>query len=222
MWRRACVHNFFQLSVQSLCTSMAGSDLYCVYRLKKLKIFSDVMLRVELVRICNARWFSVWLVEGVWLHCRTCFEHLLDLTFSKLQMRNTMPCWSRCTVVNCVRTETNFKSQVQVCARVQISSRLLENTISSYPLYTALLWDSRWIGNPTNHSSTTASVSPRTELLERAFFQPHAVQRIQLAEVDWKSDNKGFDWKWCWVACIKSLTTFSVLVWCQNHYCGTD
>jgi len=29
-----------------------------------------------------------------------------------------------------------------------------------YPLYTALLWDSRWIGNPKNHSSTTVSVSP--------------------------------------------------------------
>jgi len=26
-----------------------------------------------------------------------------------------------------------------------------------YPLYTALLLDSRWIGNPTNHSSTTVS-----------------------------------------------------------------
>ena len=30
----------------------------------------------------------------------------------------------------------------------------------SYPLYTALLSDSRWIGNPINHSSTTVSVSP--------------------------------------------------------------
>jgi len=35
-----------------------------------------------------------------------------------------------------------------------------------------------------------------TELLERAFFQPYAIQRIQLAEVDWESHNKGFDWKW--------------------------
>jgi len=32
-----------------------------------------------------------------------------------------------------------------------------------------------------------------TELLERAFFQPYAIQRIQLAEVDWESHNKGFD-----------------------------
>jgi len=30
----------------------------------------------------------------------------------------------------------------------------------SYPLYTALLSCSRWIGNPINHSSTTVSVSP--------------------------------------------------------------
>jgi len=28
----------------------------------------------------------------------------------------------------------------------------------SYPLYTALLSDSRWIGNPISHSSTTVSV----------------------------------------------------------------
>jgi len=32
-----------------------------------------------------------------------------------------------------------------------------------------------------------------TELLEHTFFQPYAIQRIQLAEVDWESDNKGFD-----------------------------
>ena len=64
---------------------------------------------------------------------------------------------------------------------------------------------SRWIGNPTNHSSTTVPTlhcnvigfalgweSHRslkhdrecpTELLERAFFQPYAIQRIQLPEV---------------------------------------
>jgi len=35
----------------------------------------------------------------------------------------------------------------------------------NYRLYTALLWDSRWIGNSTNHSSTCL-----TELLERPFF----------------------------------------------------
>jgi len=33
------------------------------------------------------------------------------------------------------------------------------------------------------------------ELLERACFQPHAIQRLQLAEVGWESDNKGFEGK---------------------------
>jgi len=32
--------------------------------------------------------------------------------------------------------------------------------VINYPLYTALLSCSRWIGNPINHSSTTVSVSP--------------------------------------------------------------
>jgi len=35
----------------------------------------------------------------------------------------------------------------------------------NYRLYTALLWDSHWIGNSTNHSSTCL-----TELLERPCF----------------------------------------------------
>jgi len=51
-----------------------------------------------------------------------------------------------------------------------------------------------------------------TELLERAFFQPHAIQRIQLAEVDWESGNMGFERKRGWVVCIQSWTTFSALV----------
>jgi len=69
-----------------------------------------------------------------------------------------------------------------------------------YPLYTALLWDSRWIGNPINHSSTTVSVSPSR--LSAHFFQLYAIQRIQVAEVGWESDNNGFDRKWGWVVCI--------------------
>jgi len=32
--------------------------------------------------------------------------------------------------------------------------------VNNYPLYTALLSESRWIGNPINRSSTTVSVSP--------------------------------------------------------------
>ena len=55
-----------------------------------------------------------------------------------------------------------------------------------------------------------------TELLERACFQPHAIQRIQLAEVGWESDNKGFERKRGWVVCIKSCATFPVLVWCYS------
>jgi len=40
-----------------------------------------------------------------------------------------------------------------------------------------------------------------TVLLERACFQPYAIQRIQLAEVNWESDNKGFERKRGWVVC---------------------
>jgi len=80
-----------------------------------------------------------------------------------------------------------------------------------YPLYTALLWDSCRIGNPTNHSSTTVSEC-LTELLERSFFQPYLIQRILLAEEAWESDNMGFERKRGWVVCIKSCATFSVLV----------
>jgi len=36
----------------------------------------------------------------------------------------------------------------------------MQHDIDNYPLYTALLSGSRWIGNPINHSSTTVSVSP--------------------------------------------------------------
>jgi len=50
------------------------------------------------------------------------------------------------------------------------------------------------------------------ELLEGAFLQPYPIQRIQLAEVGWESDNKGFKRKRGWVVCIKSCATFSVLV----------
>ena len=74
-------------------------------------------------------------------------------------------------------------------------------------LCTALLSDSRCIGNPTK--SLKHDRECLTELLERALFQLYAIQRIQLAEVGWESDNKGFDWKWNWVVCIKSWTTFS-------------
>jgi len=61
----------------------------------------------------------------------------------------------------------------------------------------ALDWES--------HKSLKHDRERLTELLERAFFQPYVIQRIQLAEVDWESDNKGFDWKRCCVCCRQVL-----------------
>jgi len=68
----------------------------------------------------------------------------------------------------------------------------------------ALNWES--------HKSLRHDCECLTELLERAFFQPYPIQRIQLAEVGWEYDDKGFGQKTGWVACIKSWATFSVLV----------
>ena len=69
----------------------------------------------------------------------------------------------------------------------------------------ALDWES--------HKSLKHDRECLTELLERAFFQPYPIQRIQLAEVGWESDDKGFERKRGWMVCIKSCATFSVLVW---------
>jgi len=63
-----------------------------------------------------------------------------------------------------------------------------------------------------SHKSPKHDRECLTELLERKCFQPHAIQRIQLTEVSWESDNKGFEPKRVWVVCIKSCATFSVLV----------
>jgi len=46
---------------------------------------------------------------------------------------------------------------------------------SIYPLYTALLSDSRWIGNPINHSSTTVGVSP-------SYLSAHFRKNIRFSE----------------------------------------
>jgi len=51
----------------------------------------------------------------------------------------------------------------------------------------ALDWES--------HKSLKHDRECLTELLEHALFQLYAIQRIQLAEVGWESDNKGFDCK---------------------------
>jgi len=51
------------------------------------------------------------------------------------------------------------QSEIWTCfAAIRCSN--LGIVVVNYPLYTALLSDSRWIGNPINHSSTTMSVSP--------------------------------------------------------------
>jgi len=79
----------------------------------------------------------------------------------------------------------------------------------TYPLYTALFigfaldWES--------HKSLKHDHECLTELLERACFQPYPIQRIQLAEVGWESDDEGFERKRVWVVCIKSYATFSLL-----------
>jgi len=68
----------------------------------------------------------------------------------------------------------------------------------------ALDWES--------HKSLKHDRECLTEVLEHSFCQPYTIKRIQLAEVDWESENKGFERKIGWVVCIKSSTTFSVLV----------
>jgi len=63
------------------------------------------------------------------------------------------------------------------------------------------------------HKSLKHDCECLTKLLEHAFFPPYPIQWIQLAEVRWESDNKGFERKRVWVDCIKSWATFSVFVW---------
>jgi len=43
-----------------------------------------------------------------------------------------------------------------------------------------------------------------TELLERAYFEPYPIQGIQLAEIGWESDNKGFEQERGWKVCLES------------------
>jgi len=51
----------------------------------------------------------------------------------------------------------------------------------------ALDWES--------HKSLKHDRECLTELHERSFFQPYPIQRIQLAEIGWESDDKGFERK---------------------------
>jgi len=57
------------------------------------------------------------------------------------------------------------------------------NNDVSYPLYTALLSDSRWIGNPINRSSTSVSVSP-------SCLSAHFFNHTRFSESNcWESDD---------------------------------
>jgi len=85
------------------------------------------------------------------------------------------------------------------------------NQLLIYPLHTALLSDSRWIGNPTNHSGTTVSVSPSCLSAARVF-EPCLCQGILLAEVGWESDSEGFEWERGWVVCVVSVAGFTYLM----------
>ena len=75
----------------------------------------------------------------------------------------------------------------------------LHCTVSGF----ALDWES--------HKSLKHDRECLTELLERAFFQPYPIQRIQQAEVGWESDIGDSSGRG-WVVCIKPCATFSVLV----------
>jgi len=67
----------------------------------------------------------------------------------------------------------------------------------------ALDWES--------HKSLKHDRECLTELLERAFFQPYPIQQIQLAEVGWESDNKGFERKRGWWFVLSLVQPFLYL-----------
>ena len=101
----------------------------------------------------------------------------------------------------------NCLVELRICAYLR--KRLLTLPLHLPSLHCTLIvfaldWES--------HKSLNHERECLTELLERACFQPHAIQRIQLAEVGWESDNKGFKRKRVWVVCIKFCATFSVFV----------
>jgi len=63
-----------------------------------------------------------------------------------------------------------------------------------------------------SHKSLKHDRECLTELLERACFQPYPIQRIQLAEIGWESDNKGFERKRGWVVCTSRLKS-AITMW---------
>jgi len=128
-----------------------------------------------------------------------------------------------------VRTKTSVACRWQnyYCLRVSKRTCLPLVRAGSSRAFRTLKWVVRGLGLGTtlhctvigfaldweSHKSLRRDRECLTELLERAFFQPYAIQRIQLAEVGLESDNKGFERKRDWVVCIESWATFSVLVW---------
>jgi len=87
------------------------------------------------VRIYNMQGnfgFGGWLVERAWnvFQNATWAHACLDIFSASYKENLRISFWSRPTVLNCVRIETGFKSQAQIRAWVQISSRLLKNTLN--------------------------------------------------------------------------------------------
>jgi len=81
-----------------------------------------------------------------------------------------------------------------------IKPRLFENYLPQLPTLhcTVIGFGLDW----ESHRSLKHDRECLTELPERAFCQPHAIQRIQPSEVGWESDNKRFERKRGWVVCV--------------------
>jgi len=71
-------------------------------------------------------------------------------------------------------------TETKLQANKVFHSKLQAPTLHCTVIGFALDWES--------HKSLKHNCECLTELLERAFFQPNAIHRIQLAEVDWESD----------------------------------
>ena len=108
---------------------------YCVYRLKyykRSKTLAKVMLHADLVWICNARGYWVWLVESVWAVFQNApWAHAwLNAFTASNQEHRRISLWSRPTVVNCVRIETGCKSQAQIWELMYNSPSLSYRTMT--------------------------------------------------------------------------------------------
>ena len=59
-----------------------------------------------------------------------------------------------------------------------------------------------------SHKSLKHDRECLTELLERTYFPPYTIQRIQLGEVGWESDDKGLERKRGWVFVLSLVQPF--------------